>query len=80
MMGGIGGKSFPREELLLVMECGTGPRMILSSKGTPCASQILSYLHQLNVLLYDINKIKSVFTLLEFKIVGYGKNLSIMEG
>jgi hypothetical protein len=63
-------EEFPKEELLLAMECGTGPRIILSSKGTHCTSRVIPYLPYPHAFLCDISKIKSVFTLLEFKIVG----------
>lgn len=33
-----------------------------------------------NVLLDDISQIKSVFTLLEFRLVGQGGNACVMEG
>lgn len=63
-------EEFFKEELLFVMECGIGFRIIFSLKGIYCILRVISYLFYLYVFLCDISKIKLVFIFLEFKIVG----------
>lgn len=81
-MRGIGGRELRPGKNGIAATCGMWNR---SQEDPRLSGHILHFITPFiltlsNVLLDDISQIKSVFTLLEFRLVGQGVNVCIMEG